>query len=356
MLKQARGLICVPLECNRLEELQLHPMYTVESVQKTKDPYKTAWMISVDAAKGITTGISAFDRAKTVQALISPETKPKDLIRPGHIFPLRAQKGGVLVRAGHTEAAVDLTKLAGLTPAGVICEILKDDGSMARFPDLVEFARKHDLKICSIASLIEYRRKREKLVERIERVILPTDFGEFDLYLYKSLNDSAVHLALVKGELEGQDPVVVRVHSECLTGDVFSSLRCDCGSQLKMSLKYIADYGRGVFLYMRQEGRGIGLANKIRAYKLQEQGADTVEANKILGFAPDLRDYGIGAQILADLGVHKVKLLTNNPRKIVGIQGYDIQVTERIPIKIKENQKNRDYLRTKKNKLGHLID
>ncbi len=356
MLKEARGLICVPLDANRLESLQLHPMYTVESVHKAKDPYGTAWMISVDARQGVTTGISAFDRAQTVKALISSESKPEDLIRPGHIFPLRAQKGGVLVRAGHTEAAVDLTRLAGLKPAGVICEILKDDGSMARFGDLVKFAQKHDLKICSIASLIEYRRKRERLVEQIEKIVLPTDFGEFDLYLYKSLNDSEVHLALVKGDVKTDEPVLVRVHSECLTGDVLSSLRCDCGSQLKQSLKIIADHKRGVFLYMRQEGRGIGLANKIRAYKLQEEGADTVQANKLLGFAPDLRDYGIGAQILADLGVHKIKLLTNNPRKIVGIEGYDIQVTERVPIKIKENDRNKYYLKTKKNKLGHLVD
>lgn len=356
MLKEARGLICVPLESKRLEELQLHPMYTVESIQKVKDPYGTAWMISVDAKRGVTTGISAFDRAQTVKTLISDEAKPADLIRPGHLFPLRAQEGGVLVRAGHTEAAVDLTRLAGLKPAGVICEVLKDDGSMARFPDLVKFAERHNLKICSIASLIEYRRKQEQLVEEIEKVVLPTEFGDFELHLYNSLSDSAIHLALVKGDIKTSESVLTRVHSECLTGDVLSSLRCDCGSQLKQSLKMIAENKRGVLLYMRQEGRGIGLANKIKAYKLQDEGADTVEANKMLGFNPDLRDYGIGAQILADLGVHKIKLLTNNPRKIVGIEGYDIQVTERVSIKIKENKKNKHYLNTKKSKLGHLID
>ena len=354
MLKYARGLICVPLQADRLRRLHLHPMYTVDELHGAKDPYKTSWMISVDARNGVTTGISAFDRAKTIKTLICPDTNPEDLTKPGHLFPLKAQEGGVLVRAGHTESAVDLTKLAGLMPAGVICEILKDDGTMARLPDLMEFAQKHSLKICSIASLIEYRRKFDKLVEKVEESLLPTDVGNFQLHLYKSMTDSAFHVALTMGDIS-QEPVLVRVHSECLTGDVFSSLRCDCGSQLKKSLRIIAQEKKGVFLYMRQEGRGIGLDNKIKAYALQDKGLDTVEANQALGFKPDLRDYGIGAQILVDLGVSKIRLLTNNPRKIVGIQGYDIEVVERVPIRIKENTENKRYLQTKKNKLGHII-
>ena len=355
MIKEARGLICVPLEEERLKRLRLHPMYTTEELHQAKDPFGTSWMISVDSAYGITTGISAYDRAQTIKVLISEDSKPQDLIRPGHVFPLKAVKGGVLVRAGHTEAAVDLARLAGLKPAGVICEIIKDDGTMARLPDLEEFAKKHNLKICSIASLIEYRRKRERLVEKIEEVSLPTSLGRFQLHLYKSLVEGSLQVALTMGKIS-PEPILVRVHSECLTGDVFSSLRCDCGAQLKKALKIIAREKRGIFLYMRQhEGRGIGLENKIKAYALQEKGLDTVEANKALGFKPDLRDYGIGAQILVDLGVKKIRLLTNNPRKIVGIEGYGIEIVERLPLKVRKSPLNKKYLDTKKEKLGHLL-
>jgi len=342
------------LEEERIKQLHLHRMYTVEDLYQAKDPYQTAWMISVDARKGVTTGISAFDRSRTIKTLVSPETKPEDLTRPGHVFPLKARKGGVLVRAGHTEAAVDLTRMAGLFPAGVICEILKDDGTMARLPDLLKFVQKHGLKICSISSLIEYRRKQSRLIDKIEQVNLPTEFGNFTLHLYKSLIDPGLHVALTMGDIQKQ-PVLTRVHSECLTGDVFSSLRCDCGRQLKESMKIVSAEGKGIVLYMRQEGRGIGLENKIKAYAFQEKGMDTVEANEALGFRPDLRDYGIGAQILVDLGVKKIRLLTNNPRKIVGIEGYGIEVVERVPIKISPNKENKRYLETKKNKMGHLI-
>lgn len=354
MLKEGRGLICVPLEEERIKQLGLHRMYTVEDLYQAKDPYQTAWMISVDARKGVTTGISAFDRSRTIKTLVNPETKPEGLTRPGHVFPLKARKGGVLVRAGHTEAAVDLTRMAGLFPAGVICEILKDDGTMARLPDLLKFAKKHNLKICSISSLIEYRRKQSRLIDKVEQVSLPTEFGNFTLHLYKSLIDPGLHAALTMGDVQKQ-PVLTRVHSECLTGDVFSSLRCDCGRQLKESMKMVSAEGKGVVLYMRQEGRGIGLENKIKAYAFQEKGMDTVEANEALGFRPDLRDYGIGAQILIDLGVKKIRLLTNNPRKIVGIEGYGIEVVERVPIKVSPNKENKRYLETKKNKMGHLI-
>ncbi len=351
MIKEARGLVCVPLTRERIEELELED---IRPVRKGKeDPFGTAWRISVDAARGITTGISAYDRAHTIKVLIDSKTKPQDLIKPGHIFPLEAKEGGVLVRAGHTEAAIDLAKLAGLYPAGVICEIINDDGSMARLPDLVEFAKKHKLKICSIASLIEYRRKKEKLITLIEKIRLPTEYGEFSLYLYKSLIDGSNHIALVRGRLTNR-PTLVRVHSQCITGDIFSSQRCDCGSQLKESLRLISKEG-GVLLYMAQEGRGIGLENKIKAYKLQEEGFDTVEANQALGFASDLRDYGIGAQILVDLGLKKIRLLTNNPRKIIGLEGYGLEIVERVPIKIKHNQENKEYLRTKKIKLDHII-
>ena len=354
MLKHARGLICVPLEEQRLKKLRLHPMYTVEDLHQAKDPFSTSWMISVDARRGVTTGISAYDRAQTVKVLIAQDSRPEDFTKPGHMFPLRAQKGGVLVRAGHTEAAVDLAKLAGLQPAGVICEILKDDGAMARLLDLLEFSKEHDLKICSITSLIEYRRKKDSLSQKIEEVEFPTEFGEFRLHLYKSLIDSSLDMALTMGNLE-QQPVLVRVHSQCLTGDVLGSLRCDCGPQLKEAMRMIGKEGKGAILYMRQEGRGIGLENKIKCYALQEKGLDTVEANEALGFGPDLRDYGIGAQILVDLGIKNIRLLTNNPKKIIGIEGYGIKVVERIPIKIKENLRNKKYLETKKNKLGHLI-
>jgi 3,4-dihydroxy 2-butanone 4-phosphate synthase/GTP cyclohydrolase II len=349
MIKEAKGLVCVPLTKKRIEELNLEPMH-----YKQDDPFKTAWRISVDAAKGTTTGISAFDRARTIEVLIDPKTKPSDLTKPGHIFPLEAKEGGILVRAGHTEAAVDLAKLSGLYPAGVICEIIKDDGTMARLPDLIEFAKKHNLKICTIASLIEYRRKKEKLIKRVTQARFPTEYGDFKLILYESLIDGAQHLALIKGEIT-QNPVLVRVHSECLTGDVFLSCRCDCGYQLHKSLEMIAKQG-GVFLYMRQqEGRGIGLKNKLKAYRLQEEGFDTVEANKILGFPADLRDYGIGAQILVDLGVKKIRLLTNNPKKIIGLEGYGLKIVERIPIKGKISPYNQDYLETKRKKLGHFL-
>lgn len=354
MIKEARGLVCVPLTSERLEELGLHSMYSLEN-DKNKDPYSTAWRISVDAKKGVTTGISAHDRSRTIKKLIATRAKPADFTRPGHVFPLQAVDGGVLVRSGHTEAAVDLASLAGLYPAGVICEIIKDDGSMARLPDLKVFAKKHKLKICSIADLIEYRRKRTELVQMIEEAHMPTKHGNFRLRLYKSLIDGKSHVALTMGNVAIKKPVLVRVHSECLTGDVFGSQRCDCGDQLDLAMAAVAKEKKGVVLYMRQEGRGIGLDNKIRAYKLQDEGMDTVEANIALGFDADLRDYGIGAQILADLGVKNVRLMTNNPRKLVGIEGYGIKVVEQVPVKMKPSKHNKNYLSTKKAKLGHLI-
>lgn len=348
MIKKARGLVCVPLSRERIQQLELEPMSV-----KNYDKFKTSWCVSVDAKSGVTTGISAHDRARTIQVLTDQASSKDSLAKPGHIFPLEAQPGGVLVRAGHTEAAVDLAKLAGLKPAGVICEIIKEDGSMARFPDLVEFSQKYNLKICTIASLIEYRRRKEKLVQLLEKIKLPTAYGDFDFFLYQSTLDSAHHLALANFEKKSR-AVLVRVHSECLTGDIFASLRCDCGSQLAESLKLIANQG-GVLLYMRQEGRGIGLANKIKAYKLQEAGHDTVEANVNLGFEPDLRDYGIGAQILEDLGVKKIRLLTNNPRKIVGLEGYGLEIVERVPLKAKPAKDNSRYLNAKKDKLDHIF-
>lgn len=349
MIKEARGLVCVPLSKERIKELGLEPMHP----QLNQDPFKTAWRVSVDASSGITTGISAFDRARTIEVLINPKSNTSDFIKPGHIFPLEAKDGGVLVRAGHTEAAVDLARLCGLYPAGVICEIIKEDGSMARLPDLLEFSKKHNIKICTIASLIEYRRKKEKLIKLVETINLPTEYANFKMYLYESLIDGSEHIALVNGEIK-DSPVTVRVHSECFTGDVFSSRRCDCGQQLHKCLQVIAKDG-GIVLYMRQEGRGIGLKNKIKAYALQEKGVDTVDANNILGFASDLRDYGIGAQILADLGVKKIKLLTNNPKKIIGLEGYGLEIIERIPIKIDSCNDNERYLNTKKDKLDHIL-
>lgn len=358
MAKEARGLICVPMEEERLNVLNIQPMADsfVKERVKAKDPYGTAWMMSVDAASGITTGISAYDRARTIKVLIDPNSKPEDLTRPGHVFPLKAIKGGVLVRAGHTEAAVDLMRLNNLYPVAVICEIMNEDGSMARTPQLIEFSKKHNLKICTIADLIEYRRKTEKLIKRITETKLPTEFGDFNLILYESEIDKLSHLALVMGEFDKEKPTLVRVHSGCLTGDVFGSLRCDCGPQLKKAMQMIEKEKNGIILYMNQEGRGIGLKNKICAYNLQDKGMDTVEANEALGFAPDLRDYGIGAQILVDLGVKKIRLMTNNPRKIVGLDGYGLEIIERVPLKISASPTNENYLKTKKEKLGHILE
>jgi 3,4-dihydroxy 2-butanone 4-phosphate synthase/GTP cyclohydrolase II len=350
MIKHGRGLVCVPMEGKRLDELDLHPMF-----ENYEDPYKTAWTISIDAKKGISTGISAHDRSVTIKMLINVKTRPDGLVRPGHIFPLRAKEGGVLTRAGHTEACVDLMKMAGLYPAGVICEIINEDGTMARTPELVRFSKKHGLKICTIADLIQYRRLSEKLVKRIVSTEIPTEFGTFKLYLYESSVDESHHIVLVKGNVRTGEPVLVRVHSECLTGDIFGSRRCDCGEQLRQAMKIIDEKGRGVLLYMRQEGRGIGLANKIKAYALQDKGMDTVEANEALGFKPDLRDYGIGAQILVDLGLRKINLMTNNPKKIVGLEGYGLEVVKRIPLEIEPTHLNRQYLRTKKEKMGHKL-
>ena len=350
MAMHGRGLICVPVSNERAEQLGLQRM-----VAQNREMYKTDFTVSVDAAHGVTTGISAYDRAKTITTIADPNAKPEDLVQPGHIFPLRAKDGGVLRRAGHTEAAVDLARLAGLQPAGVLCEILHDDGTMARLPELMEFRKKHGLRICTIQSLIAYRRVREKLVQREQIVKMPTDYGDFDLHLYRSKIDGSHHLALVKGTISPNKAVLVRVHSECLTGDVFGSRRCDCGNQLHAALKQISDEGDGVLVYMRQEGRGIGLAAKIHAYKLQEEGLDTVEANTKLGFGMDLRDYGLGAQILADLGVGKFRFLTNNPKKVVGLEGYGLQMVEQVPIRCEANPHNAKYLETKRVKMGHTL-
>lgn len=351
MAMHGRGLICAPITEEAADRLGLPLM-----VRRNTESHGTNFTVAVDAAHGISTGISAADRARTVQILANPLSEPGELVRPGHILPLQAKKGGVLRRAGHTEAAVDLARLAGLEPAGVICEILNDDGTMARLPQLLEFASRHGLRVGTIESLIEYRRSQERLVDCIERIQMPTDYGEFSLALYAStLDPSEHHLALVKGEIRPDEPVLVRVHSECLTGDVFASRRCDCGSQLHSALAQIDDAGAGVLVYMRQEGRGIGLANKIRAYKLQEEGLDTVEANERLGFGSDLRDYGIGAQILYDLGVRKIRLMTNNPRKVVGLDGHKLEIVEQVPIRVVPNEHNERYLGTKRDKLGHFL-
>ncbi len=351
MAKYGRGLICLSLTPERVEELKL-PMMTDEN----SSPYGTAFTISIEAKRGVTTGISAHDRAKTILTAIDPKTRPEDLARPGHVFPLRARPGGVLQRVGHTEGSVDLARLAGLYPAGVICEIMNDDGTMARVPELMEFAKRHNLKIVTIKDLIKYRMRAERLVKRIAVTKLPTEYGDFTAIGYSNLVDSNVHIALVKGEINPDEPVLVRVHSECLTGDVFGSKRCDCGEQLHKAMEMIEKEGRGVILYMRQEGRGIGLENKLKAYELQDRGLDTVEANIQLGFKPDLRDYGIGAQILVDLGVKNMRLMTNNPKKIVGLEGYGLKVVERVSIETKPHDKNLIYLKTKKKKLGHLLE
>jgi len=350
--KEARGILCVAITPERAQELELQMM-----VKENTSIHQTPFTVSIDYIHGTTTGTSAFDRAKTIKAITDKNVKPEDFAKPGHIFPLVAKKGGVLKRAGHTEAAVDLAKLAGLYPAGVLCEILDSDGSMCRGENLQKFAQQHNLSIISIADLIEYRRRKEKLVRKIVEVNLPSKYGDFKLHLYKNILDPSENaIALVKGKIDDGEPVLVRVHSECLTGDVFGSLRCDCGEQLATALQMIEREGRGVLLYMHQEGRGIGLVNKLIAYSIQEKGKDTVEANEALGFKADLRDYGIGAQILKDLGISKIRLLTNNPKKIVGLKGYDLEIVERVPIEIPANEKNRNYLKTKKEKLGHLFN
>jgi 3,4-dihydroxy 2-butanone 4-phosphate synthase/GTP cyclohydrolase II len=351
MAKHARGLVCLPIIGKRLNELGI-PLMVGENTSR----FSTAFAVSVDAKHGVSTGISAADRAETVKVIVDPATRADDLARPGHIFPLRAREGGVLVRAGHTEAIVDLAKLAGLYPAGVICEIMSEDGSMARLPQLEAMSDNFGIKIISVADLIAYRRRHEKLVHRIAETKLPTKYGEFAAIAYKSDIDPDEHLALVLGDISTEEPVLVRVHSECLTGDVFGSLRCDCGEQVALAMQSIADERRGVFLYMRQEGRGIGFHNKMRAYALQDKGLDTVEANLSLGFPSDLRDYGIGAQILADLGLHDIRLLTNNPKKVIGLEGYGLKVVETLPIIATPNPYNRDYLETKRKKLGHLLE
>ena len=350
MAKHGRGLICVPTTEDRLRQLGIERM-----VPRNQEAFNTDFQVSVDAATDISTGISAKDRAATIRVMADPTATPDDLTQPGHVFPLRACPGGVLQRAGHTEAAVDLAQLAGCRAMGVICEIMSDDGSMARLPELKRFAKKHRLKICSIEALIEHRRQREKLIDKVEVVKLPTQYGEFMLHLYHSAIDGQHHLALVKGDVEQVDDVLVRVHSECLTGDVFGCLRCDCGLQLHQAMEQVAAAKCGVIVYMRQEGRGIGLAPKIHAYKLQESGSDTVEANSKLGFPMDLREYGLGAQILMDLGVRRIRLLTNNPKKVVGLDGYGLEIVQQVPIRVAANKHNKKYLRAKRDKMGHLI-
>lgn len=358
MAKYGRGLICLALTNELADRLDLPPM-----VERNTAPLGTAFTVSIDARRGVTTGISAADRATTILTAVREDARPEDFVRPGHVFPLRARDGGVLVRAGQTEGAVDLARLAGLRPAGVICEIMNDDGTMARVPDLIEFCRRHDLKMCTVADIIEYRRRREKLVRRELTVKLPTEVGEFDLILYSSVIDDYHHIALCHGGVGrenrdfSQEPVLVRMHSQCLTGDIFGSLCCDCGPQLRRAMEMVVEAGAGAVVYLRQEGRGIGLEKKLHAYKLQqEQGLDTVEANEWLGLPADKRDYGIGAQMLLDLGLRKIRLLTNNPRKLIALEGYGLEIVERVPIVIPPNDTNRRYLQTKRDKLGHLLD
>src|SRR3954467_949008 len=350
MATHGRGLICLALTGQRCDELGLDLM-----AAKNESPFETAFTVSVEARDGVSTGISAADRARTIQVAIDPRTRPRDLVQPGHVFPLKAKDGGVLERTGQTEAAVDLARLAGLNPSGVICEVMNDDGTMARIPDLERYCAKHGLKMITVADLISYRRRHDKLVERVVETSLPTDYGDFTAVGFRSLVDDKHHVAMVKGEVDGMDDVLVRVHSECLTGDVFHSQRCDCGQQLEDALQGIEEEGRGVLLYLAQEGRGIGLLNKLRAYKLQEEGLDTVDANLELGLPADLRDYGIGAQILVDLGLTSIRLLTNNPKKIIGLEGYGLRVTDQIRIEHQPTDHNRDYLRTKRDRMGHKL-
>jgi 3,4-dihydroxy 2-butanone 4-phosphate synthase / GTP cyclohydrolase II len=350
MAKEGRGLICLALTPDRCDELGLDLM-----AAKNESPFETAFTVSIEAREGVTTGISAHDRAHTIQVAIDPGSRPRDVVQPGHVFPLKAKRGGVLERVGQTEAAVDLARLAGLNPAGVICEIMNDDGTMARVDDLVGYCARHGLKMITVADLVAYRRRHDKLVERVVSTGLPTAFGDFEVVGYRSLVDDKHHVAMVKGDVAGADDVLVRVHSECLTGDVFHSLRCDCGEQLESALAMIEEAGRGVLLYLSQEGRGIGLLNKLRAYKLQEEGLDTVEANLKLGLPADLRDYGIGAQILTDLGLSSIRILTNNPKKIIGLEGYGLSVTGQVPIQPTPNPHNEAYLRAKRDRMGHTL-
>ena len=352
MAKYGRGLVCLSMTDERLRQLDFPMM-----VEKNTSRFETAFTVSIDASKGITTGISAYDRAYTIRLATDDKAKPEDFVRPGHIFPLRAKPGGVLVRTGQTEGSVDLARLAGLKPAAVICEIMKDDGTMARMPDLEKIAEKHNMRIVAIKDLVAYRLQKESLVEKVAEAVIPSPFGgEFRALVYRSVLDRTEHLAMVKGEFDPEESVLVRVHSECLTGDVFHSLRCDCGAQLIRAMEMIGEEGKGALIYMHQEGRGIGLANKIKAYALQEKGKDTVEANEALGLLPDLRDYGIGAQILAHLGIRKLRIMTNNPKKIIGLKGYGLEVVERVPIIVEANRKNIKYLRTKQVKMGHMLD